>query len=65
TQRVGIPADKAQSAVETVVGYLKERLPGPVASQLDNAVSGQSGTGEGGISGAVKDVGSMLGGDTH
>lgn len=46
-QRTGIPADKAQTAVDTVVGYLKQRLPNPVSSQLDNAVSGKSG-GEGG-----------------
>ncbi|HEX6320564.1 MAG TPA: hypothetical protein VFZ84_17035 [Burkholderiales bacterium] len=33
TQRTGIPEDKARTAVDTVVGYLKEHLPGPVASQ--------------------------------
>jgi hypothetical protein len=41
-QRVGIPADKAQAAVEVVVGYLKERLPGPASALLDNAVSGEA-----------------------
>ena len=35
TQRTGIPEDKARTAVDTVVGYLKEHLPGPIASQLD------------------------------
>jgi hypothetical protein len=60
TQRTGIPEDKARAAVDTVVGYLKERLPGPVASQLDNAVSGQAGAEGGGIMGAAK---GMLGGN--
>jgi uncharacterized protein (DUF2267 family) len=59
TQRVGIPAEKAQAAVETVVGFLKQRLPGPIASQLDNAVSGEDSSG--GVAGAAKSVGGMLG----
>ena len=59
TQRVGIPADKAQAAVETVVGFLKQRLPGPIALQLDNAVSGEDSSG--GVAGAAKSVGGMLG----
>jgi uncharacterized protein (DUF2267 family) len=53
-QRTGIPEDKAQVVVDTVVGYLKERLPGPMAAQLDNAVSGQSGEQGGGTMGAAK-----------
>ena len=61
TQRTGIPEDKAQAAVDTVVGYLKERLPGPMASQLDNAMSGEAGEqGGGGLMGAAK---GMLGGN--
>lgn len=59
TQRVGIPAEKAQAAVETVVGFLKQRLPGPIASQLDNAVSGEDSSS--GVAGAAKSVGGMLG----
>ena len=59
TQRVGIPAEKAQAAVETVVGFHKQRLPGPIASQLDNAVSGEDSSG--GVAGAAKSVGGMLG----
>ena len=62
TQRVGIPADKAQAAVDTVVGFLKQRLPGPMASQLDNAMSDE-GSGEqssGGLAGAAKSVGGMF-----
>ena len=58
TQRVGIPADKAQAAVETVVGYLKQRLPGPVASQLDNAVAGEEPGG--GAAEAAKSLGSAF-----
>jgi hypothetical protein len=59
TQRTGIPEDKARAAVDTVVGYLKQHLPGPVASQLDNAVSGQAGQGTGSLADKAK---GMLGG---
>ena len=45
TQRTGIPEDKARAAVDTVVGYLKEHLPGPIASQLDGAMSGEGAQG--------------------
>jgi uncharacterized protein (DUF2267 family) len=38
--RVGLDDAKAQSAVQTVMEFLKQRLPGPVASQLDSAISG-------------------------
>lgn len=38
--RVGLDDDKAHSAVQTVVKFLKQRLPGPLASQLDSALSG-------------------------
>lgn len=61
-QRTGISPDKARGAVDTVVGYLKERLPGPLASQLDRAASGeQAGEGGdgGGLAGAAK---GLLGG---
>jgi uncharacterized protein (DUF2267 family) len=39
-ERTGLSQDKAQEAVNTVIGYLKEKLPGPIANQLDSAVGG-------------------------
>jgi len=42
-ERTGLPEDKASAAVETVVGFLKEKLPAPVASQIDSLMSGGSG----------------------
>lgn len=41
-QRTGLSPDKARSAVETVVEYLKGKLPSSVSSQLDSALSGES-----------------------
>jgi hypothetical protein len=60
SQRVGIPADKAEAAINTVVGYLKERLPGPVGSQLDKLVSGEEVQG-GVLSQAAQSIGGMFG----
>jgi len=35
TQKANIPEASAKTAVETVVGFLKDKLPAPVAAQLD------------------------------
>jgi hypothetical protein len=56
-QKTGISQSQATQAVQTVVGYLKGKLPGPIASQLDGILSGQSSTG--GIAGQA---GQALGG---
>ncbi|HJR63741.1 MAG TPA: hypothetical protein VJ803_08545 [Gemmatimonadaceae bacterium] len=60
-QKTGIPADKAQHAVETVVAYLKEKLPGPVGSQIDSLVAGGAGSGASGLADKARDIGGMLG----
>lgn len=43
SQKFGLPADQARNIVLTVVDQLKTRLPGPLGSQLDTALSGQGG----------------------
>ena len=55
--KTGMPEDKAATAVETVVDFLKEKLPSPVASQIDNLMSG----GEG-MASKLGGLGSGLGG---
>lgn len=57
-QKTGIGEDKARQAVQIVIEHLKGRLPGPIASHLDGALSGnaqgeQSGGGLGGLLGKV------------
>jgi hypothetical protein len=65
-ERTGISEQQARGAVETVLGFVKNRLPEPLAGQLDGLVGGASGA-AGGIAGAAGDVlgglGSMLGGN--
>ena len=64
TERTGISEDKAQQAVETVVGWLKEQLPAGLGSQLDSVIDGKGGgQAGGGIGGMAGGLGGMLGGD--
>lgn len=58
SQRTGLPADQAQAAVQTVVGFLKDRLPGPLGAELESLISGSSGS-SGGATGALGQLGSL------
>ena len=62
SERTGISEDKARTAVETVVGFLKDRLPAPIAGQVDNALNSSAGA-IGGAGDAIADqAGDVLGG---
>jgi uncharacterized protein (DUF2267 family) len=56
SQKTGLPEGQAKIAVETVLGFLKEKLPAPIASQLDNALSNT-----GGGQGLAKGIGNLFG----
>lgn len=56
SDRVGIGEDQARKAVKIVVGFLKERLPGPVSGQLEGFL-GQGGS----VGDSAKDFGSKFG----
>jgi hypothetical protein len=62
-QKVGISADQARTAVDTVLGFLKNKLPAPLAGQLDNVAAGGAAEGaEDGILDKIKKgVGSLVG----
>ena len=62
SQRTGISEDKAKTAVETVLGFLKDRLPESLADQVDNVLN--SGAGAIGSAGDVvaDTAGDLLGG---
>ena len=56
-ERANLDDEQATTAVNTVVGFLKERLPDPIAAQIDGVISGS-----GSESGSPMDqVGSILG----
>ena len=58
--KTGISEDQARSAVNTVIGFLKDRLPAPLAGQLDNVVSG-GGAAAGGLGDIASKVGGIFG----
>ncbi len=63
-KKVNLPEDKAREAVNTVIGFLKDKLPAPLASHLDGVLhTGGSTSAPGtGIPGAATGSGDMLGG---
>ena len=64
TQQAGISTDQAKKAVQTVVSFMKDKLPAPLASQVESALGGQ---GAGNIAGqaqqAMGGLGNMVGGN--
>lgn len=61
SERTGMPEDKAKTAIETVVGFLKERLPGPIASHVDSALESAGGTIVDKASDLIGNIGGMFG----
>lgn len=55
-KKTGISEELAKQAVNTVIGYLKKKLPAPIAGQIDAVLKAP-----GGASGLVKGLGGLLG----
>lgn len=45
TEKTGIPHDTAKQAADVVIGFLKQKLPAPVGSQIDKVLGMQVPTG--------------------
>jgi hypothetical protein len=56
SQKTGLAEDKARDAVMTVLGFLKDRLPAPIAGQLDGILSGAGS----GMQNMAKGLGGMM-----
>ena len=52
-QKTGISQENAQKAAQTVIDFLKTKLPAPVASQVDAVLAGD-------MSGVAGQAGEML-----
>ena len=67
-EKAGISADQAQKAIEAVVGFMKDKLPGPIGDQVAKMVGGgddeEGGDDEGGgmLGGITDKLGGLLGG---
>lgn len=55
SEKTGLSEEMSKVAVETVLNYLKDKLPGPIAGQIDNVLGG-------GESGGLGDLAGGLGG---
>ena len=72
-EKTGLPVDKAQDVIETVVGFIADKLPGPIGDQVkgflggDGDAGGDGGGEGGGLLDQAKDalggLGGLLGGD--
>lgn len=66
-EKAGISADQAQKAIEAVVGFMKDKLPGPIGDQVAKMVGGgddEGGDDEGGgmLGGLTDKLGGLMGG---
>lgn len=43
SEKAGISEAQAETAVKTVLGFLKDKLPAPLAGQVEQVVAGSSG----------------------
>lgn len=68
SEKTGLPEEQARSAAETAIGFIKEKLPEPIAGQVDNYLGGVgTSSGEGGdlmgqAQNALGNIGGMFGG---
>jgi len=56
SEKTGLAEDKSRVAVDTVINFLKQKLPEPVAGQIDGILSG-----EGNVDEVTKSISGFLG----
>ncbi|WP_298406910.1 DUF2267 domain-containing protein [uncultured Chloroflexus sp.] len=61
-EKTGVSAEQAQQAVDVVVGFLKDKLPEPIATQIDQVLKGDIGALSEQIDAAKTLLGGLLGG---
>ena len=63
SSKAGIQEAQAKTAVETVMGFLKQKLPAPIAGQLEAALSNEAMMGQASelIDKGVSNLGGLLG----
>jgi hypothetical protein len=60
-ERTGISEQQAEQALDTVVSFLKQKLPAPIAGQLDGLVRSDVSALEGQLDGLMGGLGGMFG----
>jgi hypothetical protein len=56
SKKIGIAPEQAKLAIETVIGFLKTKLPAPIAGQIDALLGGGSAVGD-----VTKGLGGLFG----
>ena len=62
SEKTGLPADKAAGAAAAAVDFLKDKLPAPIASQIDGFLSGNADGISDAVGGATDKLKGMFGG---
>jgi hypothetical protein len=55
TSKTGISSEQAQQAIDMTLEFVKDKLPAPIASQVDGVLSGKGGAD------ALKSIGGLFG----
>jgi hypothetical protein len=58
-EKTGLSEEMSTVAVETVIDYLKDKLPAPVAGQIDTVLGGNGAAQD--VSGVAKGLGGLFG----
>jgi len=61
-EKTGVSAEQAQQVVDVVTGFLKEKLPEPIAAQVDQVLKGDISALADQIDAAKTMLGSLFGG---
>lgn len=59
--KTGLSEDQASAAVQTVLGFVKEKLPAPLAAQVEGILGGGQAEETAGVGGALGSIGGMFG----
>jgi hypothetical protein len=59
SQKTGLSEEMSRTAVEIVIGFLKQKLPAPIAGQIDSVLGGAGAPK--GVQDLAKGLGGMLG----
>jgi hypothetical protein len=64
-QKTGLDEAKAKQAVDVVLGFVRNKLPAPLAAQVDKVIGGdgEASKGAGGMGSVAKSIGGMFGGE--
>ena len=60
SDKTGLSEEMAKTAVQTVIGFLKDKLPASIGGQIDTVLAGAGGAGQ--LGGLAKNLGGLLGG---